>query len=192
MVGTSNVVSLGDLNGDGILDIVNAGYIGATGFANIRLGVGNGTFGAPASYATESGPTFGIALGDLNADGILDLVTAGNSGGGTATVRLGRGNGTFGTAITYAAETSISLAVSLGDLNGDGVLDLTTFGEAGATAWATTRLGNGDGSFAAAMSYNSQLSSARTAALGDLNGDGILDLVVGGIGTEGRTAVRLS
>ena len=43
----------------------------------LGLGMGNGSFGAATSYATEAGFTSAATLGDLNGDGILDLVSAG-------------------------------------------------------------------------------------------------------------------
>jgi len=91
----------------------------------VRLGTGNGTFGAATSYVTESNRSFSVTLGDLNGDGILDLVTGGyNGASGFATVRLGQGNGTFGNATSYATGSTYSNSVTLGDLNRDGLLIL--------------------------------------------------------------------
>ena len=191
--GFSSAVNLGDLNGDGILDLVSGGLSGGAGVATVRLGVGNGTFGASTSYATESSQTNALSLGDLNGDGILDLVTAGSGGGGFATIRLGTGNGTFGAATSYATESSVSRSVALGDLNGDGNLDLVTSGASAAGA-ATIRLGAGNGTFAAATSYAAESGQSLGVRLGDLNGDGVFDLVTVGYaaGPYGYATIRLS
>ena len=189
--GITNCLTLGDLNGDGLLDLVTAGY-SAGGKATIRLGVGNGTFGAGTSYATETTESNGVTLGDLNGDGFLDLVTAGVGVSGFATVRLGAGNGTFGAARSYATETTESSAVALGDMNGDGILDLVTDGTGDGEGSATIRIGLGDGSFGAAISYSMEDKFTYGMALGDLNGDGILDIAsAGNDAFTGRATVRL-
>lgn len=189
----SSALSLGNLNGDGILDLVTAGTGGSNGRATVRLGTGNGSFGAAVSYTMEIEDSRALTLGDLNGDGILDLVTAGYRGPyGTATIRLGTGDGSFGAAVSYRTEGISSEALTLGDLNGDGILDLVTAGYRAPDGTATIRFGTGDGSFGAAVSYATESSSSQALALGDLNGDGILDLVTTGVGSGGRATVRLN
>ncbi|NDC37646.1 MAG: hypothetical protein EBZ48_06290, partial [Proteobacteria bacterium] len=180
--GTSQANALGDVNGDGILDMVSAGRDGSgVGYATVRLGQGDGTFGGATSYATESFESLAISLSDLNGDGALDLVTAGNGGGsGRVTVRLGTGIGTFGAATSYLAESTSTASMVLGDLNGDGVLDLVTAGTGGGSGRVTVRLGVGNGTFGAATSYQSESTGSATVTLGDINRDGILDVVSGG------------
>ena len=63
-----------------------------------------------------------VAVGDFNGDGALDLVVA-NRFSNNVSVLLGNGDGTFRTAVNYAAGSS-PLSVAVGDFNGDGVLDL--------------------------------------------------------------------
>lgn len=185
---SSKALALGDLNGDGILDLITAGVDGMTNSMHVRLGIGNGTFGAVTSYTGDTDDAFGVALGDLNGDGILDVVTVGGDGGaGAASVRLGRGNGTFGAATLYTTDTGISEAVRLGDLNGDGILDLVTVGSDGVSSGSVTvRLGTGSGSFGAARSFVTEDSSSEALSLGDVNGDGILDLITSGYDSSSR------
>ena len=130
-------MTLGDLNGDGVLDMVTAGDIGPAGEATVFLGQGDGTFTELATYTTESAASRAVTLGDLNGDGVLDMVTAGYTTGivGEATVFLGQGDGTFQELATYATEGLFSFAVTLGDLNGDGVLDMVTAGGAGRSSY---------------------------------------------------------
>jgi flagellin len=189
----SSALALGDFNGDGVLDLLTAGYTDAvTGSASIRLGTGNGGFGAATSFATETSSSRGISVGDLNNDGKLDLVTSGYSGG-YATVRLGNGDGSFVAPTSYAMEGSRSPGVGLGDLNGDGILDLVTTGTTGADGYSSVRLGTGNGSFGTATSYTAESGASNFLKLGDYNGDGYLDLATAGLSdsTDGYFSIRL-
>jgi len=197
----TTALGLGDLNGDGILDLVTAGQSDAStnwhGYATVRLGLGDGSFGSSTQFTTESGYSNALRLGDLNGDGILDLVTAGttSSYNGYATVRLGLGNGSFGAASQFSTESSASLALNLADLNGDGVLDLITAGQSDPPydGYATIRPGLGDGSFGDPIQYTTESLSSVALSIGDLNGDGILDLVTAGISDsiDGYASIRL-
>ena len=111
---------------------LQAGY-GLDGGVASGIGgeIGTGSFGERAVYSADS---YAAALGDLNGDGILDLVTAGTADSqGQASVRLGLGDGTFGDRTSYNGETSYCGAAVLGDVNGNGVLDLITAGGQGAS-----------------------------------------------------------
>jgi flagellin len=195
----SRGLALGDLNGDGILDLVSAGYEDTSpGYVNVRLGQGNGSFGAALSFSTEGTGSLSVTLGDVDGDGILDLVTGGNlyeaTINGYATVRLGNGNGTFGSATTYSTEGSRSNAVKLGDLNGDGLLDLITAGhDDSENGWATVRLGSGGGAFGVATAYATEGKRSAALAIADINGDGIQDLISAGFddSLNGFATIRL-
>lgn len=190
-------VALYDLNGDGNLDLVTSGQSASgEGFASVRLGAGNGTFGVRVSYAMGNNAPSGVALGDLNGDGKVDLVTTGTDSpiAGVTYVRLGVGDGTFNAETSYNAETLMSFDVTLGDLNGDGYLDLITAGEVNtptAEGFVTVRLGTGSGTFGSATSYSTQTITARAVQVGDINGDGKLDVVTAGTQSGGKVTVRL-
>lgn len=193
----SQALDLGDLNNDGFLDLITVGRgTGADGYATVRLGSASGTFGAATSFATESSGSNSLRLADLDQDGNLDLVTAGQGDGfaGYATVRLGDGNGSFGSATSFATEATSSFGISLGDLNGDGNLDIVTVGrDAAGRGYATVRIGNGGGSFGSATSFSSEDYGTLDVELGDLNGDGELDMITSGqdAGFDGYVTVRL-
>jgi flagellin len=194
----SYAIQLEDLNNDGILDLVTAGTTDSfVGSATIRLGRGDGTFGASTSYTTESTSSYGLTLGDINGDGYIDMITGGQTSAvtGAATVRLGNGNGTFGASTSYATQAVRTFSVALGDLNGDGFADMVTTGlNTGLIDGRTMiRLGNGNGTFQAGTSYISEDGGSYSVTLGDLNNDGILDLVTGGINSsnQGISTIRL-
>ncbi|MCO6429685.1 MAG: VCBS repeat-containing protein [Deltaproteobacteria bacterium] len=165
-------VVFGDVNGDGKLDMVSADY-GSIGTPSISvfMGRGDGTFNPRVSFQPGGYPREAV-LGDVNGDGVLDIVTA-DYGTGLATVLIGRGDGTFYLNDVYDT-SGFAQAVALGDVNGDGTLDIVT---ANYNGTGDVFLGSGNGSFSSRMSFVIE-DGARSIALGDLTGDGILDMVV--------------
>src|SRR5262249_46964477 len=109
---TPTAVAIGDFNGDRILDLVVAKdesrrlLSPINGAVSILLGKGDGTFGAVTDYAVGVNPA-SVVVGDFNGDGILDLAVANRgpdaNAPGTVSILLGKGDGTFGPAQTYAA-----------------------------------------------------------------------------------------
>jgi hypothetical protein len=189
-------VAIGDLNGDGIQDLVVANGQqngnGDFGEVAVLLGNGNGTFQSAVTYSTGAYGATSVAVGDVNGDGIPDLVVGNDcldlqgeicAGSiGAVSVLLGNGDGTFQPAATYAIEYGGASSVALADLRGTGILDLvvTDLIQDGQNyeSSAGVLLGNGDGTFQPAVNYNSGGDGSSSVAVGDFNGDGIPDIVV--------------
>jgi hypothetical protein len=115
-----------DVDQDGAIDLLVNNS--ADGTLSVLRGRGNGLFDSIGSWATGENPTSGLAIGDLNGDGAIDLVTIeydGDSGNGNVWVRLGASDGTFGEAIRYGGGPQPETLV-LGDVDGDGMLDAVT------------------------------------------------------------------
>jgi len=176
-------VALGDMNHDGKLDAVVVAGTQSAEYVEVLLGHGDGTF--TLGSTTLVGPGYGgrLSLGDFNGEGNLDVATTTNSG--VAAVLLGNGDGTLGAPTDYALFPEASLAV--GDVNGDGKLYLVATGGAGDTAAVSVLLGNGDGTFQAAKNTAFPIPtspgygiSPDSLVMGDLNGDGKLDVAVTG------------
>jgi VCBS repeat protein len=114
-----------------------------------------------------------VALGDLNADGRPDVVTA-NFGTHDVTVLLANASGAYAAATSFLVGTN-PVAVALGDFNGDGRLDLATANAASGNV--SIRLGNGAGGFGA-LTNIAMAAAPQSVAIDDLNGDSKADLVV--------------
>jgi hypothetical protein len=136
-------VAVADLNGDGKLDLVVTNFCQTSvqgdcsnnsGEVAVLLGNGDGTFRPALLYSTGGYWAYSVAIGDFNGDGIPDLAVASWCGTlgqencfsqeGAVSVLLGKGDGTFRPATVYDAGAINSYAVALGDLNGDGKLDI--------------------------------------------------------------------
>jgi hypothetical protein len=158
--------TLGDVNGDGKLDIVTSTITSAV---SIRLGDGAGNF-----TSTPDVPVGGYAsrpaLGDFNGDDKLDFATA-NANTNTVSVRLGDGTGNF-TGTTNITIAGSPASVVLGDFNGDRKLDFATANSSAGTV--SVRLGDGTGNFTGTTSAPVG-TNPLAIALGDFNGDDKLD-----------------
>ena len=170
-------LALGDFNGDGKLDlaVVSCGSdpsCNSAGTASILLGDGTGHFTLASSPAVGIYPQ-GVAVGDFNGDGKLDLAVA-NYTSNTVSILLGDGTGNF-TLVSSPAVGNAPESVTVGDVNGDGKLDLAVSN--GRDDTVSILLGDGTGNFTLTSSppvgYNPQ-----SIAEGDFNGDGNLDLAV--------------
>ena len=156
----------------------------------------------PAVLYDSGGPDasgFSIAIADVNGDGKLDLVVAvadflPQGATGVVSVLLGNGDGTFRAATTYGSGGAFAISVAVADLNGDGKPDIVVANCAltaynycwNGSSGVGVLLGNGDGTFQPVVTYDSG-DAADSVAVGDLNGDGKPDLVIGSsLGAEAR------
>lgn len=179
--GGTSAVAVGDFNGDGKPDLVVSNS--SDNSVSIFLNSGSGTFPTRKDYATGAYPT-DVVVGDFNGDGKLDLATSEcgnipNCAGGSASILLGNGDGTFQAHVDYTVG-GYPLALTVADLNGDGFLDLAVANSnstSGAAPGSVSVLfGNGDGTFQAQQVYPAGLWTS-SVVVGDFNGDGQLDFV---------------
>ena len=186
-------MAMADVNGDGKLDLLVANTClnnsnCTNGTVGVLFGNGDGTFQPPVAYGAGGVDTFAVALADVNGDGKLDLLVANacnnnsSCNNGSVGVLLGNGDGTYQAATAYSSAGLYADAVAVGDINGDGNPDLVVTNECNGNSCTNgtygVLLGNGDGTFQAAVSYNSGGVTATSVALADVNGDGKLDLLL--------------
>ena len=114
-------VAVADFRGVGLLDLA----ITVGDGVDVLLGNGDGTFGSTVNYGGAQ--TFGVAAGDFNRDGKLDLVATGFSFGTNVIGQLlGNGDGTFQPMQMYPIGNLGGIALAVVDLNGDHQPDLAT------------------------------------------------------------------
>lgn len=184
-------VVLGDLNGDGRTEIVVAQEQGnGVGvFSSSGLGAdGVFSFAARDDVPTGSHPV-GVGVGDLNGDGKPDLAVATRSASGKVSVLrnttpAGSGPPKFDAAAEFDV-TDDPLGLAIGDLNGDGALDIVVTNRRAASV-TILRNTTGRGAPWINFAFKADLPTGAdpwTLALGDLNGDGLPDLVSGNVGS---------
>ncbi|HVM02564.1 MAG TPA: VCBS repeat-containing protein, partial [Acidimicrobiales bacterium] len=174
-----------DFNGDGAGDLVSANSNSSGSQVSVLLGVGDGSFRAPLNSPADP-PRFptAVAVGDLDADGRVDVVVTSamgrldncsGPGQGTSMVFLGNGDGTFAPLAPVPVGGPCPSSLVVADLDADGRQDVVVV-HAGAHVFGVL-WGRGDGTLEAFSAHEAG-GPVAAVAVGDLSGDGRPDLAV--------------
>lgn len=199
-------IALGDFDGDGTKDIAVAqgldGTVGVLLHRDIALSKQDGgpngrpIYSGATTYASGAGARW-IATGQFNSGDSLDDLAVANQQADTVSILLSLGGGAFPATPSFSiAVPSAPVAVAAADLDGDGVVDLAVVSTradnaSGRVSWLK---GDGRGSFALQESIDVS-ANPWTIALGDLDGDHRIDIVVGSQGNpvgNGRVDIILN
>ncbi|AHM59037.1 regulatory P domain of subtilisin-like proprotein convertases [Flammeovirgaceae bacterium 311] len=179
--GSSSYIDWGDFDNDGDLDVAISKPAGGTAFS-IWKNLGSGTFSEHATYPVANVQTVRSQWADLNNDGLLDVLAAGNIGNsGLAKIYTNSSNGTFTeTSLTVQGNMFVESA-AIGDYDNDGDMDLLLSGHVNGVGKRTRLLRNeGDLNFTFVSNAGFPDVSDGNLAWKDVDNDGDLDVFISG------------
>jgi hypothetical protein len=175
-------VAAGDINGDGQADIVVGADSGATPYVRVFDGATGAEIRSFFAYGVSFSGGVRVATGDVNGDGAVDIVT-GTGPGPTAASHVKAFDGSTGAEIRSFSAFDPSFAggvfVAAGVVNGDGDADIVVGADSGAVPHVKVFDGATTAEIRSFLAYDVTVSGGVRVAAGDVNGDGVADIVTG-------------
>ncbi len=173
--GTSDAVIV-DVDGDGLRDVVASNRNAHT--FTVVGNLGSESFTVRSAHATTAWGPAGVAAADFTGDGVLDVAVSGSIED-RVEVHAGDGAGGFGAGVGFVTGRGPSRLWAV-DVDVDGWADLVVFNEMGSSVSVLRNRGAGSGG--AWLGFSSSVigpgSGLRDVAVGDVEGDGDVDLVL--------------
>jgi len=190
--GTATVAAA-DLDGDGVTDLISASGPGGPPQVRVNRGGDNQEIRSFVAYDTAFAGGVYVAAGDVNGDGIADVITGAGPGstGGHVKVFSGRDGALLSSFLAYAPSFTGGVRVAVGDVNGDGRADLIT-GTGSGVASHVKVFSGADGSLLRSFfAFGTTFTGGVFVAAGDIDGDGRADIVTGAGGGAGGPHVKV-
>jgi hypothetical protein len=184
-------VAAGDVNGDGVADIITGQGDVVSTAPQVKVLSGTNGSTLQSFNAFDAGFTGGVyvAAGDVNGDGLADIVTgAGDNGNSQVKVFSGANGSLLQSFFAYSGFTG-GVRVAVGDVNGDHTPDIITAPGTGGAPQVKVFDGKNLNLLNGFFAYNAAFTGGVYVAAGDLNGDGVAEIVTGA-GQGGSTNVK--
>jgi hypothetical protein len=171
-------VAVGDVNGDGIPDIITGAGPGGGPHVKVFSGKDGSLLESFFAYApTFTGGVF-VAAGDVNGDGLSDIITGAGAGGGPhVKVFSGKDGSLLQSFFAYSATFRGGVTVASGDVDGNGHPDIITGAGPGGGPHVKAFDGMTLVPLASFFAYDASFAGGVSVAAGDINGDGKAEIV---------------
>ncbi|MFL5341595.1 MAG: FG-GAP-like repeat-containing protein [Gemmataceae bacterium] len=171
-------VAVGDVNGDGVPDVMTAPGPGGGPHVEVFDGVTGSLIRSFFAYSSSFTGGLYIAAGDVNGDGVADIITGAGSGGGPhVQVFDGKTGNVLKSFFAYGSTFTGGVHVAGGDVNGDGFDDIITAPGAGGGPQVRVRNGVSLADIYSFFAFDPSFTGGVYVAAGDLDGDGKADII---------------
>ena len=175
-------VATGDVNGDGIADIIAGTGPGAP--ANVRVFDGitgtqlSGIVGSIAPFGVSKAGVF-VAAGDVNGDGNADIIVGRGRGPARVNTFGGDDGALLSTFVSFDGSVTTGVRVAAGDVTGDGLADIITTTAPGIPTIFSVYSGADDSLVTTGVPFSTTYIGGANVAAADLDGDGRAEMIFG-------------